>query len=64
MGKFLRVALVANTMGINGSLSHLVCVACGGFNCDFAIANGEPGDEQAGVHKRCLAKVKAKRGGT
>jgi hypothetical protein len=54
--KFLRVALVANTF------SHLVCIACGMFKCEFAISNGVEGDEQAGIHKRCIPKVKAKRG--
>jgi hypothetical protein len=58
--KFLRVELVP------AMASHLICVACGNFHCDFAIvADGDKtGDGQAGVHKKCIAKVKAKRGVT
>lgn len=56
--KFLRVELVATT------LSHLVCAGCGGYRCDFAFAvNGDDEPEpQAGVHKKCISLVKAKRG--
>lgn len=50
--KFLRVELAPTTC------SYLVCVACGRFNCDYAIVTDEP---EAGIHKKCIAKVKAKR---
>jgi hypothetical protein len=56
--KFLRVELVPT------DLSHLVCVGCGSFNVQFAIVvdNDPDYDAHVGVHKKCISRVKAKRG--
>ncbi len=54
--KFLRVELVPT------DLSHLVCAGCGGYRCEFAFAINNDDEPQAGVHKKCIATVKAKRG--
>lgn len=55
--KYLRVELAPT------DLSHLVCIGCGRFNVDLAIVNGDDVDEpQAGIHKGCIHRVKAKRG--
>lgn len=52
--KFLRVELVPC------DVTYLICIACGKFHTEFAIrVNGEP---QAGVHKKCIEAVHAKRG--
>jgi len=41
--------------------SHLVCIACGRFNCDLAIVVGGGSlESQTGLHKKCVATVKAK----
>jgi len=51
--KFLRIALVPNAP------NYIVCIACGRFGCDYSISNGS--EPEAGLHKRCLDRVKIKR---
>lgn len=61
--KFLRVELTSVS---ESGLSHLVCIGCGRFNVDFAIVVNDHeaigGSSEAGVHKKCIKNVKAKRG--
>ncbi len=53
--QFIRVALVKT------DLSHLVCIGCGKFNTDFAVVNGPDVEPEAGVHKKCILSVHARR---
>ena len=52
--KALRVTLLP------AAGNWLVCVACGRFACDFGIVVAD-GEQQAGIHKRCMASVKRAR---
>lgn len=54
---FLRVRLALTTE------THLVCIACGRFRTELAIVVSAGNQEShAGIHRKCIKDVKAKRG--
>lgn len=47
------------------TLTHLVCIRCGGFRTELAIVTPSDHDDrepQAGVHKACAKAIHFKRG--
>lgn len=48
----IRVRFVPTTR------TDLICVACGGFNTDLAVEAATGREHQAGVHKRCVDRVR------
>jgi len=41
--------------------TDLVCVACGGFRTEYAVALADGGESQAGAHAGCVERVRARR---
>jgi hypothetical protein len=54
----IRIKLVP--LSAEHSMTHLVCLFCGQFHCQFYVDNGT-GEPQAGSHQACMKLGRVKR---